>query len=130
MAPRTTTTTKRVTKPKVVDIDAQLADELDETDEDEPAFKTVRLLGMDLKIRCDVNSYILNQALDDDPGALVDLLRSIIVNDDQVEEKGRITQSSWVRFDEAMKNAKHMGTAKLSKIFVRLVEAASERPTN
>lgn len=104
------------TKP--IDLDSEL--ELD----GEPGpqhVKTVRLLGLDLRVVCDLNSFGLAGLAAEDSGAIMRYMRSMIHADD------------WPRFVEVASQHQALrgdkGNETIIKIINRLTEVAAERPT-
>jgi len=129
MAARTTTTrrsvaaTSRTTpaksrKPKIdFDLDAALAEELEDEDGDAPT-KTVQILGETYTIKCRVNEFLLNGALGGDPQALHRFFEALMSRED------------YLRFKEAMSKHPNMTADRFIKTFTKLLEVVSERPTS
>jgi hypothetical protein len=122
-AARSTTTprpTKRTTAPKRkvdFDLDAALAEEMDDDDGAAPT-KVVQMLGEQYTIKCRVNEFLLNGAIGGDAQALHRFFESLM------------SPTDYLRFKEAMSRHPNMNTERFTKTFIKLLEVVAERPTN
>jgi len=97
---------------KILDLDADLG--LD----DEPVHtRQIKLLGRQWTLICDLNSYALSNMTTGDPGAIVEFLNGVILEEERSD------------FAKALSRVKNLTPEKLGAILGKLVEAAGERPT-
>jgi hypothetical protein len=116
--PRATSSRTTAKKPKIdFDLDAALAEELDDEDGDAPT-KVVQILGEPYTIKCRVNEFLLNGALSGDPQALHKFFESLMSRED------------YLRFKTAMSDHPNMNSERFIKTFTKLLEVVAERPTN
>lgn len=125
MAVRSTTTarpTKRTTAGKarrpVVDIGADIDDEIDDADVGPAPTKVINLWGTDITLKCRVNEYLLNAALGNDLEAVNRFFESLM---EPVEYR---------KFKDVMATHENMTQERFAKVFGKILEAVSERPTN
>lgn len=117
VTPSKRTTAAKPRKPKVdLDLDAVLADELEE--EGEAETRTFQMGGETYTVRCSVNAFLLSAALGGDNEALTKFFESLMPVGD------------FRRFKQAMSDHPNMSNERYGKIFARVLELVSERPTN
>lgn len=107
--------------PKVIDLDAELG--ITDVDDGPQHIKKIKLLGLDIRVVCDLNSFGLTNVTSGkgDSGEVMLFLESMIHPDD------------WQAFAHtaslhpALKG--EQGAERLSAMIRRITEVASERPT-
>jgi len=93
---------------KILDLDSQLGFDLT------PApTKTVRLLGAEWTIVCDINSFAVSDIMSGDSGGIARFIRGIIVPEESVA------------FAEALSKVPNLDGEKLGKLLEALIDAAS-----
>jgi hypothetical protein len=112
--------TKRTTAPRVKRVDLDLDAILDEElADDTPAeTKVFSMGGETYTVRCRVNEFLLTSALGGDNSAVLRFFESLMPADD------------FRRFKTAMGEHDNMTVERFGKIFARILELVSERPTN
>lgn len=87
-------------------------------DDDEPSeTKTIRLLGRDWTVVCDLNSFTMAQIAGGETSGVAKFLVNLIAEDEQEE------------FGVALATAKNMNAKRLGLLLEKLIEVAGERPT-
>lgn len=79
--------------------------------------KKVKMLGRQWTIICDLNSFSMAQIAGGEPGGISKFLTGLIAEEERDD------------FIDAMTNARGLDGEKLATLMTRLIEVASERPT-
>ena len=103
----------RMTNPKIIDIDAILAEEEDEA---APTVK-VKLLGREWDFQTGVNTFTFSAIMAGDVGAMSQFIVNSVVEEQRTE------------FGAALMKMSGMTPKKLNLLLSSIVEAVAERPT-
>jgi hypothetical protein len=102
---------------KKTTVDLDLDKELGIADDGTAETKTIRLLGREWTVVCDLNSFAMAQIAAGDSAGVAGFLVNLIAEDQQED------------FGLALASAKNMNADRLGTILQKLIEVAGERPT-
>lgn len=107
-----------MTTAKIIDLDAELGIT---TDDAPRVTKTVRLLGLDVRVVCDLNSFGLSNLTSGNSEDIMTFLRSMIHPDDWAQFSRTASMHPGLSGED--------GAGMLVRIINKITEVAAERPT-
>lgn len=103
-----------MTKPKIIDLD----EELDLTPEDELPTLTIKLFGREWHLLAGVNFFGLAEATDGTVTSVAAFLRNAVIEEER---------DDWAN---ALASSHNLNRDQLEKLFQRIVEVQTDRPTD